>query len=110
MMREIPDEALNEAPSGTPPARAARKAPFWCSHQVKHDYNTRKGCYFVDGNAVDDELHPKDEPIIGPGALTAACQPATGFNPKEYPNAGPAAVARARAEVIRERRARGLPT
>lgn len=106
-VREIPGQALNpEAPSGTAPARVAHKGPFWCRHSIRHEYNAREGYYFVDGNAADDELHPKDAPIIGPGVLSEACQPATGFDPGEYPNAGPGALQRAYLEVLRERRRR----
>lgn len=107
-MRDIPGEALNpEAAAGTPPARVAHKGPFWCRHGIKHEYDAREGNYFVDGNAPDDELHPKDEPILGPGTLSEACQDPTGFDPAEWPNAGPAAVRRAYLEVLRERRERG---
>jgi hypothetical protein len=79
-------------------------------HGIRHEWDAREGGYLVDGNAADDELHPKDAPVTGQGALPAVCQPATGFDPVEYPNAGPAAVERARREVELEmlrRRRRG---
>ena len=105
-MRELPDGLVNPyAPAGTPPARVAHKGPFWCSHAVQFEYDRREGYYFVSATAPDDdELHPKDMPLDGQGALPALCQPATGFDPAEFPNAGPAAIERARLEVLRERR------
>jgi hypothetical protein len=105
---ELPDNAVNPyAPAGTPPARVAHFAPFWCIHGVKHEYDNKEGKFFVDGNAPDDDLHPKDVGYVGNGALDVLCQPASGVDPVKHPNAGPAAVQRAYLEVLRERRDRG---
>jgi hypothetical protein len=99
-VRELPDDIVNShAPAGAAPASVAHPGPFWCAHQTRFEWDAGMGGYLVDGNAADDELHPKDLPVTGQGALPAVCQPATGFDPAEYPNAGPAAVERARHEV-----------
>jgi hypothetical protein len=90
-VREIPDDAVNlSAPAGTPAASAAEFAPIWCA----------QGGYLPMVLEVD-EIH-SDIPIVSPGALPVLCQPSTAFDPAEYPNAGPGAVARLRAEVLRE--------
>jgi hypothetical protein len=103
-MREIPKGSLNPAaPAGTPPAAAAHPAPFWCSHEIEHQWVADFGGY-LPMVISPDEMHPGDIPVPGPGQLPALCQPATGFDPAEYPNAGPAAVQRAYEQVLRERR------
>jgi hypothetical protein len=48
-----------------------------------------------------DEIH-SDIPIEIAGGAAGLCQPSTAFDPAEYPNAGPRAVDRMRAEVLRE--------
>lgn len=103
---DLPEEAINPyVPAGTPPAKAAHLKGFWCAHAVEWEWKRGKGGYLPLVEATD-EMHPADIPIRGQGALPAACQPATGFDPREYPRAGPAAVARARREVGQEMRER----
>lgn len=104
MTRELPDNAVNlYAPAGTPPAAAAQLSPFWCSHAVRWEWQGDRGGYLpmvIEAN----EIHPGDIPLLGQGQLPELCQPATGFDPAQYPNAGPAAVQRAYLEVLREHR------
>lgn len=99
---DIPEEALNpDAPAGTPPAKVAHLGDFWCACGVRWEWKKGKGGYLPQVEATD-ETHPADIPVRGQGALPAHCQPATSFDPQRYPNAGPAAVARAHQEVLRE--------
>lgn len=106
-MHDLPPNALNPAaPAGTAPAAAAHPGSFWCAHGHEWQWQADSGG-FLPMVITADEMHPGDVPIPGQGALPERCQPATGFDPAEYPNAGPAAVERARLEVLRERRQRG---
>jgi hypothetical protein len=114
-VRELPPNVINpSAPAGTPPAQVAHPGSFWCSHGTEFEWDGDVGGYMVSGNARDDDLHPKDLPIAGQGALPELCQPASGLDPVKHPNVGPVAVERATAEVEleharerRERRERG---
>lgn len=105
MTGDLPEEAINPyAPAGTAPAAAASHlGSFWCSHEIEWQYVSDVGGYLPMVIEADD-MHPGDVAVTGQGALPAMCQPATGFDPKEFPNAGPAAVRRAYLEVLRERR------
>lgn len=106
MTNELPDGVVNpHAPAGTPPAAAAHPGTFYCAHAVEWTWQADYGGYLPMVLAAD-EMHPGDIPIPGQGQLPAACQPATGFDPAQYPNAGPAALRRAHLEVLRERRDR----
>lgn len=106
-MHDPPPAAVNPyAPAGTAPAAAAHPSSFYCSHAVQWTWQADQGG-FLPMVVTADEMHPGDIPIPGQGALPELCQPATGFDPREYPNAGPAAVQRATVEVLRERRERG---
>lgn len=93
-MTELPPEAMNpDVPTGTAPAAAAgeRLAPFWCAHGVQFDYMPIKGGYLPVGDVID-AMHPA-VPVRLPRALPIACQPATAFDPTDYPHAGPGGVA-----------------
>ena len=103
-MHELPDDLVNPyAPAGTPPAAAAHPGSFWCAHGHEWAWQPDYGGY-LPMILEADEMHPGDIPVAGQGALPALCHPVTGFDPVEFPNAGPGAVARARAEVLRDRR------
>jgi hypothetical protein len=103
---ELPDNVVNPAaPAGTPPASAARLGSFWCAHGFEWTWQADFGGYLPMVLEADD-MHPGDIPVTGQGSLPALCQPATGFDPTKYPNAGPAALARAHLEVLREHRRR----
>lgn len=107
MTNELPENVVNPyAPAGTPPAAAAHPGVFYCAHGERWEWVPDFGGY-LPMVLSPDEMHPGDIPIPGPGMLPALCQPATGFDPAQYPRAGPAAVERARREVLRERRERG---
>jgi hypothetical protein len=101
-VREIPDDAVNlDAPAGTPAASAAEFAPIWCSHGVKWEWQPEVGGYLPMVLEVD-ALH-SDIPAKEIKAMPDQCRvDVTGFDPAEFPNAGPAAVDRMRAEVLRE--------
>jgi hypothetical protein len=101
-VHDLPPNALNpDAPAGTAPAAAAHPGSFWCAHGFEWTWQAEQGG-FLPMIITADEMHPGDVPIPGQGALPGRCQPASGLNPAKYPNKGPAAVARARREVLLE--------
>lgn len=104
-MREIPDDAVDPAaPAGTPPAAAAEFAPMWCAHGVRWEWQAELGGYLPMVIEPDAE-HAGDLPVADIRGLPVTCKAeVTGFDPAEFPNAGPAAVRRAYLEVLRERR------
>jgi hypothetical protein len=78
-------------PPGTPNAHLLESAaaPLWCTHGVRWD--PEQDGYrptHVDA-AHHDRVHRG-----GSGAIPETCHPVTAYDPAEYPNAGPAAVAR----------------
>lgn len=95
-MTELPPRLLDpDVAPGTPPAVASRAADVWCAHGVLWTHHP-------EGYLPVDEAH-HDIPAREVGAIPAPCQPVTSYDPADYPNAGPHAVARARDEVRRLR-------
>src|SRR5689334_1579202 len=116
MPHDLPAEVFRRnVPRGTPVSHAvdASRLGFWCSgHGQRYDYDPDAGAYLPQGIDPDDPdpLHP-EHGVRNPGDLISHnpdCQDILGFDPKKYPNAGPQAVARATAEVLRERRDRRI--
>jgi hypothetical protein len=92
-MSEHPPDQLAPAPPGTPHSHREQLADVWCRHGIRWQHEAAG--YLPE--QIDTE-HP-DIPCLDVGAIPRACQPVTAFDPAEHPNAGPAAVDSARAEL-----------
>jgi hypothetical protein len=75
-------------PPGTPTGDQMQgiAAPVWCCHAV--EWRPEPGGYRPQHT---DPAHP-DLLCRDPGAIPETCQPVTAYDPRDYPNAGPAAV------------------
>ncbi|MGI9000304.1 MAG: hypothetical protein ACR2GH_01420 [Pseudonocardia sp.] len=81
-MTELPPDAVNPAPPGTPPGERSRAADLWCAHGVRW---THEPTGYLP--TVEDPQHPP-VPCRDAGAIPEPCQPTTAFDPADYPNAG----------------------
>ncbi|WP_232665977.1 hypothetical protein [Pseudonocardia sp. TRM90224] len=87
-MTQLPPDAVNSAPTGTPPAHRSRAADVWCAHGIRWTHEDEG--YLPQ---TEDAQHPP-VPCREVGAIPEACQPTTAYDPADYPNAGPHAVRR----------------
>lgn len=97
------------AAAGIPPSDRDGRGDLWCFCGVR--WSVGDGEYWADDAAAPDNPAHGTPAAFG-GAIP--CQPTTSYDPATVrdengrPRIGPQAVAWATAEVLRERRARGL--